>query len=57
MEVSEEKEREEEVSHMIAPREWDHEGKHYVQYISQNSASREDVAKLHRLLDERLIAR
>lgn len=41
----------------LPPREWDQEGKHYIQYVSHNSASREDVANLQKLLDERLLAR
>jgi dynein light intermediate chain len=42
---------------ILPPREWDHEGKHFVQYVSHNNASREDVANLQKLLDERLLAR
>lgn len=42
---------------ILPPREWDQEGKHYIQYVSHNSASREDVANLQKLLDERLLAR
>jgi len=42
---------------ILPPREWDQEGKHYIQYVSHNPASREDVANLQKLLDERLLAR
>ena len=42
---------------ILPPREWDADGKHYVQYVSHNPASREDVANLQKLLDERLLAR
>ena len=39
---------------ILPPREWDSEGKHFIQYVSHNNASREDVANLQKLLDERL---
>ena len=42
---------------ILPPREWDNDGKHYIQYVSHNPASREDVANLQKLLDERLLAR
>ena len=42
---------------ILPPREWDHEAKHFIQYVSHNNASREDVANLQKLLDERLLAR
>lgn len=42
---------------ILPPREWDHEGKHYVQYVSHHESSRDDVANLQKLLDERLLAR
>ncbi len=31
---------------ILPPREWDHESKHYIQYVSHTPASREDVANL-----------
>ena len=31
---------------ILPPREWDHDGKHFVQYVSHNKASREDVTTL-----------
>lgn len=31
---------------ILPPREWEHDGKHYVQYVSHNGASREDVNSL-----------
>lgn len=42
---------------ILPPREWDHDGKHYVQYVSHNKASREDVTKLQTNLDQRLRSR
>jgi len=42
---------------ILPPREWDHDGKHYVQYVSHNMASREDVTKLQTNLDQRLLSR
>lgn len=42
---------------ILPPREWDHDGKHYIQFVSHNPASREDVANLQKQLDERLLAR
>ncbi|KAL4497789.1 hypothetical protein ABPG72_000544 [Tetrahymena utriculariae] len=42
---------------ILPPREWDHEGTHYIQYVSHNPASREDVANLQKTLDEKLLAR
>ncbi|EGR28757.1 hypothetical protein IMG5_169540 [Ichthyophthirius multifiliis] len=42
---------------ILPPREWDHDGTHYIQYVSHAPASREDVANLQKLLDERLLAR
>ena len=44
---------------ILPPREWDSEDgyKHFIQYVSHNNASREDVANLQKLLDERLLAR
>lgn len=42
---------------ILPPIEWDHDGKHYIQYVSHVPASREDVANLQKLLDERLLAR
>ncbi|CAD8116480.1 unnamed protein product [Paramecium sonneborni] len=42
---------------ILPPIEWDHEGKHYIQYVSHVAATREDVGNLQKLLDERLLAR
>eukprot|EP01017_Pseudomicrothorax_dubius_P042642 TRINITY_DN6994_c0_g1_i1.p1 TRINITY_DN6994_c0_g1~~TRINITY_DN6994_c0_g1_i1.p1 ORF type:complete len:251 (-),score=71.95 TRINITY_DN6994_c0_g1_i1:142-894(-) len=42
---------------ILPPREWDQDGKHYVQYVSHHESSRDDVANLQKLLDERLLAR
>ena len=48
----------EDILNAILPlREWNNDEKHYIQYVSHNPASREDVANLQRLLDERLLAR
>ena len=42
---------------ILPPREWDHEGKHFIQYVSHNTSDRADVAALQKLQDERLLAR
>ena len=42
---------------ILPPKEWDHEGKHFIQYVSHNTSDRADVAALQKLLDERLLAR
>jgi Axonemal dynein light chain. len=42
---------------ILPPRMWTHDGKHFVQYVSHQPASRDDVANLQKLLDERLLAR
>ena len=45
---------------ILPPREWDstdNADKYFIQYVSQSNASREDVANLQKLLDERLLAR
>jgi|JI6StandDraft_1071083.scaffolds.fasta_scaffold05761_10 dynein light intermediate chain len=39
---------------IIPPREYNADGVDYVQSVSYNSASREDVANLQKLLDQRL---
>ena len=31
---------------ILAPKEWDQDGKHYVSFVSPNEASREDVSHL-----------
>lgn len=42
---------------ILPPRRWESDNRFYLQYVSHNSASREDVANLQKLLDERLLAR
>jgi len=42
---------------ILPPREWTNDGKHYIQYVSHNPASRDDVADLQKKLDERLLAK
>ena len=42
---------------ILPPREWDHDGKHYVQFVSHKGASREDVTNLQNKLDNRLLSR
>jgi dynein light intermediate chain, axonemal len=42
---------------ILPPRRWEQESRFYLQYVSHNPASREDVANLQKLLDERLLAR
>jgi len=31
---------------ILPPREWDDSGKHYIQFVSHNKASRDDVSNL-----------
>ena len=42
---------------ILPPREWDHDGKHYIEYVSHTKASRDDVIKLQSNLDDRLLTR
>jgi len=42
---------------IFPPREWEQDGKHFIQYASPNMASREDVTKLQTNLDQRLLSR
>ena len=42
---------------ILPPREWEHENKYYVQYVSHNKASREDVTSLQTNLDQKLLSR
>lgn len=42
---------------ILPPREWVENGKHYIQYVSHQPASRVDVARLRELLDEKLMER
>jgi dynein light intermediate chain len=42
---------------ILPPREWVENGKHYIQYVSNQPASRVDVARLRELLDEKLMER
>ena len=42
---------------ILPPREWDQDGKHFVQYVSHNKSSREDVTALQTKLDQRLVSR
>jgi dynein light intermediate chain len=39
---------------MLPPREWNADAVDYIQHVSSNSASREDVTNLQKLLDQRL---
>ena len=36
---------------ILPPREWFENGKHYIQYVSHQQASRVDVARLREMLD------
>ena len=45
------------INAILTPREWDSNQKHYIQYPSHSLSSRDDVARLQKLLDERLISR
>ena len=42
---------------MLPPREWVEQGKHYIQYVSHEPASRIDVARLREMLDQKLLER
>ena len=36
---------------ILPPREWVENGKHYIQYVSHQQATRVDVARLREMLD------
>jgi dynein light intermediate chain, axonemal len=42
---------------ILQPREWVENGKHYIQYVSHQQATRVDVAKLREMLDQKLMER
>jgi dynein light intermediate chain len=42
---------------ILPPREWTETGKHYIQYVSHQPASRVDVARLREMLDQKLMER
>ena len=42
---------------ILPPREWVENGKHLIQYVSHNPASRVDVARLREMLDQKLMER
>ena len=42
---------------ILPPREWLENGKHYIQYVSQQQATRVDVARLREMLDQKLMER
>ena len=42
---------------ILPPREWSENGKHFIQYVSHQSASRVDVARLREMLDQKLMER
>jgi len=42
---------------ILPPREWDEGDRHYIQYVSQNKAGREDVTILKNTLNQRLKSR
>mmetsp|Transcript_16256 Transcript_16256/g.25138 ORF Transcript_16256/g.25138 Transcript_16256/m.25138 type:complete len:163 (+) Transcript_16256:31-519(+) len=42
---------------ILPPREWVEMGKHYIQYVSHQPASRVDVARLREMLDQKLMER
>lgn len=42
---------EEVLNNILPPREWVEQGKHFVQYVSHQAASRIDVARLREMLD------
>ena len=42
---------------ILPPREWVEGGKHFIQYVSHQPASRVDVARLREMLDQKLMER
>ena len=42
---------------LLPPREWVEQGKHFVQQVSHEPASRIDVARLREMLDQKLLER
>jgi len=42
---------------ILPPREWVEQGKHWIQYVSHQPASRIDVARLREMLDQKLMER
>ena len=42
---------------VVVPREWENNDANYIQYPSTNPASRDDVASLQKMLDEKLVTR
>ena len=42
---------------ILPPREWSETGKHYIQYVSHQGATRVDVARLREMLDQKLMER
>ena len=42
---------------ILPPREWVESGKHFIQYVSHQPASRVDVARLREMLDQKLMER
>lgn len=42
---------------ILPPREWVENGKHYIQYVSHQQATRVDVARLREMLDQKLMER
>jgi dynein light intermediate chain len=42
---------------ILPPREWVEGGKHYIQYVSHQEATRVDVARLREMLDQKLMER
>ena len=42
---------------ILPPREWGEQGKHFIQYVSHQPASRIDVARLREMLDQKLMER
>lgn len=42
---------------ILPPREWVEVGKHYIQYVSHQEATRVDVARLREMLDQKLMER
>jgi dynein light intermediate chain len=49
--------REDILNAILPPRDWVESGKHFIQYVSHQPATRVDVARLRELLDQKLMER
>lgn len=42
---------------ILPPREWEQDGKHFIQYVSHQETSRDEIGNLQKQLDQKLLAR